>query len=206
MNLLFSIFPGLTNSRDADLPKWGREDRPWDILRDGENGLQHQISNFLEGGEGVFIHPSAIIGESVSIEGPSYVGPKSVIRHGALLRKGSWICGGSVVGHCTEVKNSVLLPGAKAPHFNYVGDSIVGFGSNLGAGVKLSNVRNDRQEIKISLPDGSRISSGMSKLGALIGDCAQIGCNVVSNPGTIISPNSMIKPNETISGWFDSGQ
>jgi NDP-sugar pyrophosphorylase family protein len=106
------------------------------------------------------------------------------------------------VGHSTEVKNSILLPGAKAPHFNYVGDSILGIDSNIGAGAKLSNVRNDRRNVLLTLKDGSRLDSRSYKLGALIGDESNIGCNVVTNPGTIISPNSMVGPNKTISGWF----
>jgi NDP-sugar pyrophosphorylase family protein len=83
-----------------------------------------------------------------------------------------------------------------------VGDSILGFGVNLGAGTKLSNVRNDRREVNIALENGERISSGLRKLGALIGDGSQLGCNVVTNPGSVISPSSMISPNRTISGWF----
>ncbi len=108
------------------------------------------------------------------------------------------------MGHSSEIKNSVLLPGSKAPHFNYVGDSILGISVNIGAGVKLSNVRNDRKEVTIKMENGERLGTGLRKLGALIGDGSQLGCNVVTNPGTIIAPSSMISPNETISGWFDA--
>jgi len=152
--------------------------------------------------DGVFIHPDAEIGEFVRIEGPSYVGANAEIRHSAYLRKGSWICDGAVVGHSSEVKNSILLPNSKAPHFNYVGDSILGFGVNIGAGVKLSNVRNDGGDIAVTLENGERVDTGLRKLGALIGDDSQLGCNVVTNPGSIIVPCSMISPNETVTGWF----
>ena len=107
-----------------------------------------------------------------------------------------------MVGHSSEVKNSILLPNSKAPHFNYVGDSILGFGVNIGAGVKLSNVRNDGGDIAVTLENGERVDTGLRKLGALIGDDSQLGCNVVTNPGSIIVPCSMISPNETVTGWF----
>ena len=100
------------------------------------------------------------------------------------------------------MKNSILLPNSKAPHFNYVGDSILGLEVNLGAGTKLSNVRNDRGSVPISKENGDRFDSGLRKLGAIIGDGSQLGCNVVTNPGCIISPGKMINPNETVSGYI----
>ena len=201
MGILRSIFPGLSDFSMGGVPNWG-DGEPWDIFHDTEDSLRSQILAISEIVDGIFIHPSAMIGENVVIQGPSYIGPNTEIRSGALIREGSWICEGAIVGHCSEVKNSVLLPNAKAPHFNYVGDSIVGFEVNLGAGVKLSNVRNDRCEISLRIMDDTRIPSGLRKLGALVGDGSQIGCNVVTNPGAIISPGSMIPPNETITGWF----
>ncbi len=201
MSLLSELFPGIINCKVKAVPKWEDESRPWELLASGESGLISQISELT--GNGVFIHPDAIIGEFVSIQGPCYIGANAEVRHSAFLRAGSWICDGAVVGHSTEVKNSVLLPGAKAPHFNYVGDSILGFEANLGAGAKLSNVRNDRREVFVTLSSGERFGSGLRKFGALIGDNSQLGCNVVSNPGTIMVPESMISPNETIGGWVE---
>jgi NDP-sugar pyrophosphorylase family protein len=175
---------------------------PWSILRDDEDGLVAQLVN-LAGPNGVFVHPEAIIGEFVRMEGPCYVGPNAEIRHSAFLRKGSWICEGAIVGHSSEVKNSVLLPYSKAPHFNYVGDSIIGMGANLGAGVKISNIRNDKREVLVSLQDGSKIETGLTKMGALVGDHSQLGCNAVINPGAILPPYSMIPPNESVIGWWN---
>jgi NDP-sugar pyrophosphorylase family protein len=169
---------------------------------DGNGGLKEQISRLIEGNAVVFIDPSARVAKSVMIEGPCYIGPDAEIRHGAYLRGGSWICKGALVGNSSEIKNSILLPGAKAPHFNYVGDSIVGANTNLGAGVKLSNVRNDRGLVSITLFDGKRIETKLNKMGALIGDGSQIGCNTVTNPGSLIAPNSMVNPNETVTGCF----
>jgi NDP-sugar pyrophosphorylase family protein len=201
MSLLDELFPGILKNEWEAIPKWENEDRPWELLSSGDSGLISQISEYSEGE--AFIHPEAIIGDFVRIEGQCYIGAKAEVRHSAFLRKGSWICEGAVVGHSTEVKNSILLPGAKAPHFNYVGDSIIGIDANLGAGAKLSNVRNDRREVFVTLSDGERFGSGLRKFGALIGDSSQLGCNVVTNPGTIIAPGSMIAPNETVGGWVE---
>lgn len=202
MIVLNSIFPGLIDFSGDGLPIWPEESKPWSILMKGDLGLQSQILSILGSDEESYIHPTAQICESAIIESPSYVGPNTIIRHGAYLRGGSWICEGALVGNSSEIKNSILLPYSKAPHFNYVGDSIVGFGANLGAGVKLSNVRIDRKGVAITLEDGTKVDSGLMKMGAIIGDGSQLGCNVVTNPGVIIPPNSMIKPNETITGWF----
>ncbi len=198
MSLLNELFPGIQDNEWSGIPQWEDEASPWELLANGDYGLISQILELTGGGS--FIHPDAVIGEFVRIEGPCFIGAKAEIRHSAFLRKGSWICDGAVVGHSTEVKNSILLPGAKAPHFNYVGDSIIGMEANLGAGAKLSNVRNDRGEIFLTIGEGERVGSGLSKLGALIGDKSQLGCNVVTNPGTIMYPGSMIRPNETVGG------
>lgn len=199
--MLDELFPGLPDISDGLTPDWTDPDKPWSILANADGGLISQISELCDS-DGVFIHHSATIGEYVRIEGPCFVGKNAEIRHAALLRRGSWICEGSVVGHASEIKNSILLPGSKAPHFNYVGDSILGNGVNLGAGTKLSNVRNDRGPVPITNKKGERFDSGLRKLGAIIGDGSQLGCNVVTNPGAIISPGAMISPNETISGWI----
>ena len=202
MELLQRLFPGIIGYKGSLLPSWDGMLNPWDILRNDDLGIISQIKKFVDPGDEVFIHHSAIVGNNVQIEGPCYIGANAEIRHSAFLRRGSWICDGALVGHSSEVKNSILLPNSKAPHFNYVGDSIVGFGVNLGAGAKLSNVRNDRGEVIITLENNIRIGSDLTKLGALIGDNSQLGCNVVTNPGAIIAPSSMITPNETVTGWF----
>jgi len=201
VNMLEELFPGLRGG-DGGIPEWKEEGAPWTILGYGPSGLISMMKEmFSESKDGIFIHPSASIGDYVEIQGPCFIGENAEIRHSAFLRKGSWISKNAVVGHATEVKNSILLPHSKAPHFNYVGDSILGFGVNLGAGSKISNVRNDRRRVFLTMKDGSRIDSGLNKLGAMIGDDSQLGCNVVTNPGSIITPKSMINPNETVSGW-----
>jgi len=220
MELLNEIFPGLNGDiTNYNLPEWGDASRPWEILeKKGEYAIEKQIKNMkinfkschdelenvsinIDGGP-VYVHPSAIIDNFVMIEGPCFIGEGAMIKHAAYLRKGSWICKDAKVGHCSEIKNSIMLPGSAAPHFNYVGDSIVGFNANLGAGVKISNVRNDKMTIFVNLHNKERVDSGLKKFGALIGDNSAIGCNVVSNPGTILEPGVNINPNETLKGWI----
>jgi NDP-sugar pyrophosphorylase family protein len=201
MDLLSKLFPGLDSTIGGMIPEWGEFQQPWEILSEKKGGLQSQIVEFASESSGIFIHPTAKIGEGVVIEGPCYIGENAEVRHSAYIRKGSWICFGAIVGHSSEVKNSIMLPNAKAPHFNYVGDSILGFDVNLGAGTKLSNVRNDRMEVGVFLEGGVRVDSKMKKLGALVGDGSHLGCNVVTNPGAIMMPGTMVRPNETITGW-----
>ena len=107
-----------------------------------------------------------------------------------------------MVGHATEVKHSLLLPGAKAPHFNYVGDSILGRGVNLGAGCKLSNLRNDGREIRIH---NLGVDTGLRKFGAILGEGVQIGCNAVCSPGTVLGTDCNVWPKVTVSGGHPAG-
>ena len=198
VQMLTSLFPGLREFEGRGIPVWKDESRAWSIIT--ENGeLASQIMRVSDSTDGIFIHKDAIIGDFVRIEGPSFIGPGAEIRHGAYIRGGSWICEGAVVGHASEIKGSILLPGSKAPHFNYVGDSIIGVRVNLGAGVITANMRNDRKRIFLRTAK-SRIDSGTRKLGAIVGDNVSIGCNSVLNPGTIIYPDLCFNPLTVISG------
>ena len=117
MQMLEVFFPGLTEISDERLPLWPDSSAPWSILSYDESGLIAQMEEILFEDGPVFIHPTARIGDNVKIEGPCYIGPEVEIRHSAYLRKGTWICSGALVGHSSEVKNSILLPGSNAPHF-----------------------------------------------------------------------------------------
>jgi bifunctional UDP-N-acetylglucosamine pyrophosphorylase/glucosamine-1-phosphate N-acetyltransferase len=126
-----------------------------------------------------------------------------VVRHGAFVRENVILLAGSILGHASEAKNSLFLPGAHAPHFNYVGDSVLGQGVNLGAGTKLSNltvlsekdaVTGKRPAIVLSW-EGEEFDTGLTKLGAILGDGTQTGCNSVLNPGTLVGPRSLIYAN-----------
>lgn len=147
----------------------------------------------------IFIHDDAQISDYCLIEGPCYIGSNAHIGHSSYVRPNSWICNDSTVGHASEIKNSLLMPNAKIPHFNYVGDSILGHDVNLGAGVKIANLRNDRKNILIKYGD-TITDTKINKFGSLIGEGAKLGCNSVSNPGCIIYPNVSFPPNSNISG------
>ncbi len=141
----------------------------------------------------IWIESGTVIEPGVFIQGPCVIGKNCIIRHGAYIR-GFVVTGDScVIGHDTEIKHSILLNHASAAHFNYVGNSILGNRSNLGAGVKCANLRLDHQPVYVNLY-GERINTGLHKLGAIVGDGAQVGCNCVINPGTILGKNSFCFP------------
>ncbi len=141
------------------------------------------------------------IEEGVYIQGPCVIGSHCTIRHSAYLRENVLIADHCVIGHGTEVKHSLLLPYAHAAHFAYVGNSILGRKVNLGAGVTCANYRLDGQEIVCSLR-GKKIATGTNKLGAMIGDGVQIGCNCVLSPGTFVGKNSFCHPLLSLKGFI----
>ena len=214
----FKLWPGLKASEvNGRMPVMPEQDEPaWVILNPNhEDGLKKQMDalNFhfipesvpksvsIDDSKGpICIDERAIIGECVRIEGPCYIGPNVDVRHAAYIRPYTWLCENSVVGHASEVKHSLFLPGAKAPHFNYVGDSILGRDVNLGAGCKLSNLRNDGRSVLVRGLKGGAIDSGIRKFGAILGDGVAIGCNAVTNPGVILGAQCNVWPNVTVSG------
>jgi bifunctional N-acetylglucosamine-1-phosphate-uridyltransferase/glucosamine-1-phosphate-acetyltransferase GlmU-like protein len=146
-------------------------------------------------GRGVLIEPGAYI------KSPTIIGDQTEVRHGAYIRGQCLIGANCVVGHVTEVKHSIFLNGAKAGHFAYLGDSILGNQVNLGAGTKLANLRFIKGEVTISTPEG-QIKTGLRKLGAILGDYVQTGCNSVTNPGTLLGKKSMVIPNTTVRSGY----
>lgn len=149
----------------------------------------HLVGDRIVLGKGVRIGPGTVL------EGPLYAGPDVEIRAGAYVRGGCWIGAGALVGASTEIKHSILFPGAHAPHLNYVGDSILGRKVNLGAGTILSNFRHDGGTIQIPRDeDGARIDTGRRKLGGVLGDGVLTGCNSVLNPGTVVGQGTQVYP------------
>lgn len=149
----------------------------------------------IELGQGVLVEPGAMIKE------PAIIGDHTEVRQGAYLRGYCLIGQRCVVGHTTEVKHSIFLNDAKAGHFAYVGDSILGGEVNLGAGTKLANFRFLPGEVRVKTPDGV-ISSGLRKFGAIFGDRVQTGCNSVTSPGALVGPEGIIMPNTTVPSGF----
>ncbi len=145
----------------------------------------------------VFVGEGAMVGPHAYIDGPAYLGEGCSVGHGAYLRSNVVLAPGAKVGHATEVKRSVLLAGAAAPHFNYVGDSVVGSGVNLGAGAKLANFRALAGTIKVSGFD-----TGLRKFGAALGDGVILGCNSVTGPGTVVGPRSAAYHGSMLRGLY----
>ncbi len=156
----------------------------------------------LENRESIYIAKTAIIEPFSTIQGPCYIGEGCVVRQGAYLRSFVFLDDGAVVGHGSEIKNSFLMKNAKAPHFNYVGDSILGVGVNLGAGVVCANLRLDKKNV-VARTAGLRMDTGLKKLGAMVGDGSQIGCNSVLNPGTFAAKGAHCLPCVNVGGFLE---
>ncbi|MBX7208262.1 MAG: UDP-N-acetylglucosamine diphosphorylase [Verrucomicrobiaceae bacterium] len=155
-------------------------------------------------GENVFIGEDSIIEPNAVIKGPCWIGRNCQIRSGCYIRENVIIGDGVVVGNSSEFKNCIVFNGCEVPHFNYVGDSILGHKAHLGAGVILSNVRLDRQPVSVRVGE-KNFPTGLRKFGAIIGDHAEIGCNSVINPGSVIGRRSVIHPLTTFGGVLGEG-
>ena len=174
----------------------------WDALKKIESHLaailKPELRNKCEGrafiGEKVFIGEGTVLEDGVMIKGPAIIGKNCQIRHNAYIRENVIIGDGCVVGNSSELKNALLFNGAQVPHYNYVGDSILGHKAHLGAGVKISNVKLMAGNVEVEV-DGVPFDTGLRKFGALLGDGAEVGCNAVLNPGSILGRGAVIYPN-----------
>ncbi|MGV3533924.1 MAG: UDP-N-acetylglucosamine diphosphorylase [Chthoniobacteraceae bacterium] len=173
----------------------------WDALKQITQYLQFRLKPAIHGrligkpfiSGAVFIGRGTVIEQGAMIKGPAWIGEGCEIRNGCYIRENVIVGSGCVLGNSCEFKNSIIFDEAQIPHFNYVGDSIIGYKGHLGAGVILSNVRLDHGEIIVKAP-GGLIPTGLKKFGAIVGDRAEIGCNSVINPGSVIGRNSVIYP------------
>ncbi|WP_410670239.1 hypothetical protein [Amycolatopsis sp. cmx-4-68] len=195
-------------------------DRVWDLLPrlpellaswlDGRQVVEGEVmTGAVIGTEPVFVAAGARVEPGAYLCGPAYVGPGVVIRHGAYVRQNCILLDGAVLGHASEMKNCVMLPRAKAPHFAYLGDSILGSRVNLGAGTKLSNLAitaaGHRKTFLVEV-DGVVHDTGLTKLGAVLGDDVQTGCNAVVNPGTLLGRGVRVYPNTNVRGYHGAGK
>ena len=154
----------------------------------------------------VFIHPTVKLPPYGSIEGPCYIGKNTELRPGIYIRGNVIVGENCVLGNSCEFKNTLILDNAQIPHFTYVGDSIIGNKAHLGAGVICSNLRLDQKDIKIFDLEKKSHDTKMRKLGAIVGDGVEVGCNAVLNPGSLLLAGSMVYPNTTFSGTLNSGE
>lgn len=185
----------------------------WDALKQISSYLQFRLKPAVLGqlmgkpfiSSTVFIGSGTIVEQGAVIKGPAWIGEKCHIRSGCYVRENVIVGNGVVMGNSCEFKNCILCDEAQVPHFNYVGDSILGFRAHLGAGVILSNVKLDHREVVVATDDGI-VPTGLTKFGAIVGDRTEIGCNAVVNPGTVIGRDCIIYPSANVRGVIPRAQ
>jgi NDP-sugar pyrophosphorylase family protein len=179
----------------------------WDALKQIASYLQFRLKPAVLGqlmgkpfiSNTVFIGSGTIVEQGAVLKGPAWIGERCHIRSGCYVRENVIVGDGVVMGNSCEFKNCIVCDEAQVPHFNYVGDSILGFRAHLGAGVILSNVKLDHREISVAIDDGI-VPTGLTKFGAIVGDRTEIGCNAVVNPGTVIGRDCIIYPSVNVRG------
>ena len=177
---------------------------PWEAL----SGIKEMIielgkkldpEEYEEREEHVWVHKTAKVFPSAYLGAPCIIGPDTEVRHGAFIRSSALVGADCVVGNSVELKNVILFYHVQTPHYNYVGDSILGYYSHMGAGSITSNVKSDKQLVVVH-GQGEEIETGIKKFGAMLGDHVEVGCNAVCNPGTVIGRNCNVYPTSCVRG------
>ncbi|MEZ3477715.1 MAG: UDP-N-acetylglucosamine pyrophosphorylase [Lachnospiraceae bacterium] len=181
---------------------------PWELLpKIGayiiELGGSLPADKYEKRGENIWIAKSAKVAPTAYMNGPCIIDEDAEIRHCAFIRGNAIVGKGAVVGNSTELKNVILFNKVQVPHYNYVGDSILGFKSHMGAGSITSNVKSDKTLVVVKSSYGN-IETGLKKMGAMLGDNVEVGCNSVLNPGTVIGRNSNIYPTSMVRGYVEA--
>lgn len=182
---------------------------PWELLPQISDyivalGNTLDPEKFEKRGENVWIAKSATVAPTAFINGPAIIDEEAEIRHCAFIRGSAIVGKGAVVGNSTELKNVILFNKVQVPHYNYVGDSILGFKAHMGAGSITSNVKSDKTLVVIHSKD-ERLETGRKKVGAMLGDNVEVGCNSVLNPGTVIGRNANVYPTSMVRGVIPAG-
>ena len=190
----------------AAYPYLSRLTYPWEILPMiakiiKEIGAGLSKTEYDRLGEDIWVAKTAKIASSASISGPCIIGHEAEVRHCAFIRGSALIGAGAVVGNSTELKNCILFDGVQVPHYNYVGDSVLGYKSHLGAGAITSNVKSDKTEVTIRIGE-ARIQTGLRKFGAVLGDFVEVGCGSVLNPGSVVGAHTNIYPLSSVRGYI----
>ena len=177
---------------------------PWEALK----GIKDEIlrigatldpSEYEEVTPQVWVHHTATVAPTAYLGAPCIIGPETEVRHGAFVRGSALVGAGCVVGNSVELKNVILFDSVQTPHYNYVGDSILGYKSHMGAGSITSNVKSDKSLVTVR-GQGESIETGLKKMGAMLGNYVEVGCNSVLNPGTVIGPESNVYPLSSVRG------
>ena len=179
----------------------------WNALKQIASYLQFRLKPAVLGdlvgrpfiSANVFVGKGTIVEQGAVLKGPAWIGEDCHIRSGCYVRENVVVGNGVVMGNSCEFKNSIIFDEAQVPHFNYVGDSILGYKAHLGAGVILSNVKLDHSEIAVATSEGN-IATGLTKFGAIVGDRTEIGCNAVINPGSVLGRDCLVYPNVNLRG------
>ena len=181
---------------------------PWQALK----GIKDMIlelgqglgSDYTQVSPSVWVHNTAEVAPTAHLGAPCIIGPKTEVRHCAFIRGSALVGEGCVVGNSVEIKNAILFDGVQVPHFNYVGDSILGYKAHLGAGAVTSNVKSDKTQVVVKAPQEA-LETGLRKFGAMVGDRVEVGCNSVLNPGSVIGRDCIIYPTSCVRGVVPEG-
>ena len=178
---------------------------PWEALAGIKDeilrlGVSLDKNEYTEISENVWVHNTAKVAPTAFIGAPCIIGKDTEIRHCAFIRGSALIGEGCVIGNSVEIKNAIIFDSAQVPHFNYVGDSILGYKAHMGAGSVTSNVKQDKSPVSVRT-EIMKIETGLKKFGAIIGDNAEIGCNSVLNPGSVIGRGARIYPLSSVRGF-----
>ena len=178
---------------------------PWEVLPKISNfilelGATLSEHEYEKRGENVWVAKSAKVAPTAFINGPAIIGKDAEVRHCAFIRGNAIVGEGAVVGNSTELKNVILFNKVQVPHYNYVGDSILGYKSHMGAGSITSNVKSDKKLVVVKAGE-EKIETGMKKFGAMLGDEVEVGCGSVLNPGTVVGNHSNIYPLSSVRGF-----
>lgn len=181
---------------------------PWEALPKikefvRELGKSLPLTDYDHPAEDVWISKEATVSKTATILGPTVIGKGTEVRPGAFIRGSVLVGEGCVVGNSCELKNAILFDKVQVPHFNYIGDSILGYRAHTGAGAITSNVKSDKTLVTVKTPDG-RIETGLKKFGACVSDFVEVGCNCVLNPGTVIGRNTNVYPLTSVRGTVPS--
>ena len=175
---------------------------PWQALGGIKElilSLGPQLQGYREVSPSVWVHETATVAPTACLGAPCIIGPGTEVRHCAFVRGSALVGANCVVGNSVELKNVILFDNVQVPHYNYVGDSILGYRSHMGAGSLTSNVKSDKTLVVVK--DGKeQIETGLKKFGAMLGDFVEVGCNSVLNPGTVIGPHTNIYPTSCVRG------
>ena len=185
-----------------------QQEYPWEALK----GIKELIislgaqlgTDYTELYSQVWVHKTAVLAPSAFLGAPCIIGPNTEVRHCAFIRGSALVGENCVVGNSVELKNVILFDHVQVPHFNYVGDSILGYKAHMGAGAVTSNVKSDKTLVVVK-NGNEQMESGLKKFGAMLGDFVEVGCNSVLNPGTIIGRNSIIYPTSCVRGVVAEG-